>query len=80
MLEIYPNPATDRIQARIVSGDGALTTASVLDLSGRILLQSEIGFEAGVLEVNLQEIPAGIYLLQVQMEDGSSMVRKFIRR
>lgn len=61
---IYPNPATDVLNVEL--GDADLHTIEVLDLSGRIQLSQPISEQTGTIQLDLTNLPNGVYLLQVK--------------
>lgn len=65
-IKVYPNPTRN-----IISLDGVNQsfTARVLDLNGR-----EVVGKSNEKEINLSSLEAGMYLLHVELADGSSKV------
>lgn len=65
---IYPNPATNRvlISANTIS-QGEVATVSIRDISGKLILTERqlIGNESKVIEVNLDLLPPGSYIIQL---------------
>lgn len=62
-FKIYPNPATDKIN---VSGISDISNASVYDLNGRKILETELSnVNSGI---DLSNLPFGVYLLKIQDE------------
>ena len=71
-IQIYPNPTQGTITLHV--GDalaGEQVGISLLDLSGRELLQQKGSLEKSMKEVNayLQQAKAGIYLLQLERKE-----------
>jgi ELWxxDGT repeat protein len=77
-IRVGPNPASEWVQIEWAN-DVNETTVSLLDLSGK-LLQAQI-FQAGEtsVQLDLQGLPVGIYLVQVAQK-GQVEVRKLIRQ
>ncbi len=71
-LSVYPNPTTDILQVNGFRGadHGMLI---IMDLSGRTLMQS--CFENGFTTLNVSQLPAGIYLLQLSGDNVFETVR-----
>ena len=79
-LKLFPNPASGSVKIEWRSAGQAEAVLSLHDIAGRIVysrtLRSTNGFFA--TEINLEHIPAGIYLLQLQAAGGITG-RIFIR-
>ncbi len=69
---IYPNPANSRI---VVQSQYIVTRIEILTLSGTVALKI-----AGVLqdkiEINVSQLPAGLYLVKVYGKDGLTSIGK----
>ncbi len=68
-LVIYPNPTSDYIN---IAND-QLKDVTVLDFTGKILLRSSSK------KVDLSNLPKGVYLLNVTLNNGRSISRKLIK-
>lgn len=70
-MEIFPNPAEDRISYKLNVGEAGKMEMMLMDSSGKVLesktLKSDSGEYQG--EINLQERPAGSYLLVFKQGD-----------
>ncbi len=69
-LQVYPNPFTNTLR---LSHKG---TAQLLDVHGRVILSQPV--EAGE-ELNVGNLPKGMYLLRLQSVGGKLYVRKVVR-
>jgi len=58
-LVIYPNPAQDFLELRNLNGD--VSSFTISDLTGRKVLEQELSEYSN--KVNIQDLPAGIYVL-----------------
>ncbi|MFN3528495.1 MAG: S8 family peptidase [Bacteroidia bacterium] len=65
-LLVYPNPASDMLQ--ISSPDALLEQLQLFDMQGRLLRQ--LPLEGKHSQLNMQQHPAGIYLLRVKTKTG----------
>lgn len=70
-LSLFPNPTTDFITLKT---DAKINTVSVIDLTGR---KSNVRFENN--KVDVRNLPAGTYLLNVETEKGIS-TEKFVKK
>lgn len=68
---IWPNPATVRVS--VASSDGRLFTLALLDVAGRVLLQSNGS------SLDLGAVAQGVYYLRI-VSDGNVQVRKLIKQ
>jgi hypothetical protein len=75
-MSIYPNPAPEYFVVETEQGHGG--TVQLLDIAGRqvaVTIQPQI---AGKWHVDIANIPAGIYLLEVQNIEGRKAVQKVL--
>jgi hypothetical protein len=76
-VNVYPNPAIDQIQIQITENKGAFT-ATVADVTGKTWLTKT--FQSGQENaVNIEALPKGVYLLQLQTENGT-VVKRIVKQ
>lgn len=73
-LQLYPNPAMDRLTVRLPAGVPA--NIRVLDAIGRVVLTRPA--QSGSFELDLAGLSAGTYLLEMQA--GSVQRARFVKR
>lgn len=73
-VQLFPNPATDYVQ--ITSGDYELQRVSIMDITGRILLQKDNGRDLSTLTI--RSLPTGQYVLKISLAQGASIFRKLV--
>lgn len=71
-IDVYPNPVSDKIFIRTL--DGAPVRVELRDVSGRQVLVTE-GI-AGT--ISTEEIPEGLYLMEVETRKGNKYSRKIV--
>ena len=71
-VSVYPNPFTDVLNISDVKG---IKSISVNDISGR-----EVKTLAPATELNLSNLKAGLYIVNLEMEDGSIKSFKAIKK
>ena len=71
-ISVYPNPFTDVLKISDVKG---VKSVSVNDISGR-----EVKTLAPAAELNLSNLKAGLYIVNLKMEDGSVKTFKAIKK
>ncbi len=72
-LEILPNPAREQTQLRV--NGGKLQALQLLDVFGKTVWTKSVS--AVEFELNLRELPAGVYLLQARTDKGP-VVKKLV--
>ena len=79
-MHIYPNPATEMVYVAL---DGGTEIANMVlyDLQGRIV-ETCLGasLQSGTATLNVEALPAGIYLLHVTDADGNTYHHKIVKK
>lgn len=70
-LNIFPNPATDIIT---LSGAENIQTVTIMDIQGRKVLEQEGNGQT----VNVSSLRGGLYIINVKLGDGSTLIQKLI--
>lgn len=70
LVEVFPNPTIDKVKINAKNFD----YVNLYDFNGR-LLEIELGSE-----VNLNNYPAGMYILSVHLKDGNIITKKVIKK
>jgi len=66
-IEIYPNPAADKLNVRISSTVAEPTEVTVSDMSGRKIQSTVMSFDGYLpITLNISALPRGFYLLSVR--------------
>lgn len=81
-LSIQPNPAIDRIQLTITSGESSVKEISILDMSGSVIYKRKENIHAGINQINIPVsfLPKGSYILSCISSSGTAMRKRFIKR
>lgn len=77
MLEAIPNPAGEFTNI-IVGFDFTSGTASLFDLSGRMLQQSEVN--SRTIPLDMSQYPEGVYIVEVKTDKGTDSVKVMRKR
>lgn len=74
-VNMFPNPANETIKLSVSGIKTFPLTASIIDISGRVLMSER--FETAVINhsFNLNELNNGIYFCQIQSENGSRTIK-----
>lgn len=73
-LEVYPNPAVERIYVRAEWQKGAMI--AVVDILGNRVAEYKTNDQSGLLEIDISHLSPGIYVLQ--FEAAQKLLRKKI--
>ncbi len=78
-LAIFPNPSSDRSILSFNSEFGGDYTISVLDLSGRVMIQETRGGVAGLnnAEIDISGLSKGVYMVNL-LNEGKSISKKLV--
>ncbi|MEL7342469.1 MAG: T9SS type A sorting domain-containing protein, partial [Bacteroidota bacterium] len=81
LIELFPNPSAGPLSVSFHSGPVLPIAWRLLDQRGALIDQGEINEIQQQIGLNLQiEVPqSGLYLLQIQYEDGSTVAKKWQR-
>ncbi len=74
-LAVYPNPAKDIVHLQW--SEGGKTNISVADISGKVIHQSVIS--GNYTEIPVQNLSKGMYLIQIQNEQGIGVLKVIIQ-
>ena len=74
---LYPNPNQGSYFLKIENSKGEAVEISLADLQGRILNRQSftLNSDQEELSFNFSELSSGMYLMQVQMKEGSARVK-----
>lgn len=69
-LQVYPNPATDKLTLEFpfIAGDA---TIDVVNAIGQSVLKQTVTNVEGVLIINIQNLPEGLYMVTLKNEDNT---------
>lgn len=73
-MDVYPNPATDRLQ---ISSKEAIQKATITDVMGRTVHETS-HTEGQDCTINIQSLPQGIYFVTIKTTQGTA-TRKVIK-
>lgn len=77
---LYPNPATSRLTILAETAAAGSATLTLLDGLGRVVRTEEhvVGVGAQQLPVDLQGIPAGLYVVRLTLPGGGTGTRRLV--
>jgi hypothetical protein len=71
-INIYPNPVTDELT--IENGQG---TAIIYNAVGQSV--QEVDIDASKVQLNVSELPQGIYTIHIRKTNGESITKQFVK-
>jgi hypothetical protein len=75
-MQIYPNPATDRIY---LSGNTIhVKEVAFYNLLGQVILQTPVETGNPVIDVNF--LPKGAYLVKLRSDEGADSVFRLVKK
>ena len=79
-LKVYPSPAIDFINIEITSVDTGRLILELYNISG-VKVLNKLAVNQHVMQVNISDIPSGIYLLKVLLPNNNQLfgVEKIIK-
>ncbi len=70
-IQVYPNPATDLLTVEMVQHqDGGLKGVTMFNAQGQLILERKLEASVVKLELNVGQLPAGVYLVQAITSNG----------
>jgi hypothetical protein len=82
VLRIFPNPVSDQLNIEVGALENMKVQAVICDVLGRKYLDRKISLEKGkqVIHIPAEILPAGIYLLIIQYDNGQQGISmKFMK-
>ncbi len=77
-ISVYPNPSKGFVNV-LVNPSSKKVTYSITNITGRSLKSGILLTDGTVNKVNIQGLPAGVYMLQVTDENGSKTTRILVQ-
>jgi len=74
---LYPNPATSVLNIDNLSSDGKEVKVKLLDLNGALL--KSISTDDLQIQLDIENLSAGMHLIEIEYQDGRKMYKKFIK-
>jgi subtilisin family serine protease len=79
-LTVYPNPTDDVLFIELRGGTG-IANMALYDLQGRAVeTRHGTSLQGGTATINVRNVPAGVYVLQVTDADGNEYHQKIVRK
>lgn len=75
-IKVYPNPSTDRFN---VTAENRIERIVVMDVTGKVVFTNN-GVNALNAQVNLSNLPNGVYMMQVFQADKAPATKRLIKK
>jgi hypothetical protein len=81
-MSVYPNPAKDKIKIVILSAERTTLRLSISNLLGNKLISDDVLFTNGrsVNDINVNDLPDGVYFVKIQKDSSVYMSKLIIDR
>ena len=74
----YPNPASDFVTVSLKDSTNSISTISVYDVLGKMILQKKANDAVTTDTVDLSSVNPGIYFIEVQTDNNNKIVKKLL--
>jgi hypothetical protein len=74
-IQIYPNPAQDWLMIR--AAGGTMFSYNMTNVAGQVIRTRDKGSHT---QINVAELPSGMYVLKLLMADGKMNIYKFVKK
>lgn len=74
----YPNPASDFVTISLKDSTNSLSTITVYDVMGKMILQKKTIVTITSDTIDLSSVNPGIYFIEVQTENNTKVVKKLL--
>lgn len=82
-VSLYPVPVSNELSVRFSKLPKGVSSGEVriIDLQGRILFDAAVAVQSNqvLLIEEVAQWPAGMYMLQIRLDNGSTMMEKFVK-
>ena len=78
-MEVYPNPAKDKLQINYFTSEGGNVAISVVDVTGKVYLTQNTNASNGynTFSLGLEQLNSGVYFVQIKNGE-KQVIDKFI--
>ncbi|MBX3165616.1 MAG: T9SS type A sorting domain-containing protein, partial [Bacteroidetes bacterium] len=79
-LKIYPNPVGSVLNVESpLSPKGGTVEISIYDVLGKVIKNEKLKIENGAAQINVSQIPKGIYFIKAEADNYPHMQSKFVK-
>ena len=77
-MKVIPNPTDDNVTIKFDNEDDLIQKLLIFDVYGKQILSKEVNSSS--INVNLSDYSSGVYLIHCVMNDGSTIIKKVIKK
>jgi hypothetical protein len=80
-IETYPNPVVEELQLQVNARDKGSMNLRLINQQGQLIKSMVLQKNTDELQlrINLKEIPAGVYFLEMRVGEGVKEIRKIVK-
>ncbi|QQS30550.1 MAG: CotH kinase family protein [Sphingobacteriales bacterium] len=80
-FQLYPNPTADYLFVKHLhqTNNTGNLTCQIVDMTGRVLQQQKLSLMTGTTQINLQHLPASVYIAQISDNNGQIAQIRFAK-
>jgi PKD repeat protein len=78
-IDIFPNPTTNYVQVVYNSGESTATLLKITDVQGKMVKEISLDPMQQSLDIDMREMPNGMYLIAIHHENGTVSGARLIK-
>lgn len=78
-VAVFPNPVTETLYLKFINEIAFPVQVSLIDTSGRLFLTETIEQVVDLHPLDMQNVPGGFYLVQIEDHNGNQTIKKIIK-
>lgn len=81
LLSVYPSPATDAIWINMSKNPNEINELTIYGENGKQFqkINDQSMLNTGKLKISIADLPAGVYFIQIQKQNGMTLLTKFVK-
>lgn len=76
---VYPNPVNDLVNMNLGNIDEQMLNITIRSISGQLFYRAKTKYSGNIVTIKTADLPKGVYVAQVQLENGHLKTRKLIK-
>ncbi|MFM7726701.1 MAG: T9SS type A sorting domain-containing protein, partial [Flavobacteriales bacterium] len=79
-VELFPNPASSKVHLKTkeTTKFGKAVSATISDMIGKT--KGNVLFQTSEVEMDIADLPEGLYIVQIEDEKGTVITKRFMKR
>ncbi|MFC2100663.1 T9SS type A sorting domain-containing protein, partial [Bacteroidota bacterium] len=80
-VSCYPNPAREVVYVGLVSNvEWRVANIEIADMFGKVMLKEEPEAEKNIYSINVRDLPEGVYILRITIEEKVVLQKVVVMR